>query len=1401
MNRSISNIFLSLLLGLFLLSSNYSQGQSSCGCDVVLKPAADGGIYFTNGNGTTVLPGQKVCIQAGNYPYISLIGLVGTAAQPITITNCGGQVVCGSGPTYCYRIINSRFFKFTGTGAPGITYGFKAWWSGGTLSAGMSVRDSTSDYEIDHLEVQNSQNGFLCKIDPADCAPGTWSTGWTIKNVSIHDNYVHKTVGEGMYIVNTGVTQVVNNCNGQPITIEAVKMNGLKLYNNIVDSTGWDGIQVAATTNADIHNNTVTHYGLQNLGSQQAGIILGGKSNGSVHDNYINGGTGEGMEIFGYGNVNIYNNILVNTGWDNSSAGQDAIAVDDRPQPNNQYTGLQVFVNNNTVVNAARNAIHLFNSYYTMAQGNKIYNNLLVKPNNTSIYDNPYTEIDSKTNVDTLNNVKIPVIANAYFVNANAGNFHLQSNSPAIDKGLNTSAYSVTKDYDGVSRPQGTAFDAGAFEYNFGTPPQNIPPVANAGADKTITLPTNSVSLSGTGTDADGTVSSYLWTKISGPAATITSAASAATTVTALVKGTYLFELKVTDNAGAIGRDTMKVIVNPAGNIPPVANAGADKTITLPTNSVSLSGTGTDADGTVSSYLWTKISGAAATITSATSAATTVTALVQGIYLFELKVTDNNGAISRDTMKITVNAAGNIAPVANAGADKTITLPTNSVSLSGTGTDADGTISSYLWTKISGPAATITSAASAATTVTALVKGTYLFELKVTDNAGAIGRDTMKVIVNPAGNIPPVANAGADKIITLPTNSVSLSGTGTDADGTVSSYLWTKISGPAATITSAASAATTVTALVKGTYLFELKVTDNAGAIGRDTMKVTVNAAGNIAPIANAGADKTITLPTNSVSLSGTGTDADGIVSSYLWTKISGPAATITSAASAATTVTALVKGTYLFELKVTDNAGAIGRDTMKVIVNPAGNIPPVANAGADKIITLPTNSVSLSGTGTDADGTVSSYLWTKISGPAATITSATSAATTVTALVQGTYLFELKVTDNQGAVGRDTMKVTVNAAGNIAPIANAGADKTITLPTNSVSLSGTGTDADGTVSSYLWTKVSGPAATITSATSAATTITALVKGTYLFELKVTDNKGAAGRDTMKVTVNAAANIPPVAHAGPDRTITLPANTANLRGGATDADGTVVSYLWTKVSGPAGYNIVNKSSPVTDVSGLTGGVYLFELKVTDNGGASAKDTMKVTVKSMTNSAPMANAGSDQTITLPKDSTRLRGDGMDADGVIKNVSWNQISGPSNSTIEVADSATTTVTNLIGGTYEFVFSVTDNSGAKATDTVKVVVAVPRLASPINRVKVYPNPVYDVATLEITTQKSNTPVMVVITDMQGKIVYQNRLYTTQSITTSKINMSNLIKGIYAVTVYFSEKEKQTIKVFRSN
>jgi hypothetical protein len=141
----------------------------------------------------------------------------------------------------------------------------------------------------------------------------------------------------------------------------------------------------------------------------------------------------------------------------------------------------------------------------------------------------------------------------------------------------------------------------------------NQPPVANAGADQKITLPKDSVVLNGSASvDPDGKINGWAWTKISGPASsTITNAAMAITVVKNLTAGIYQFELKVTDDKGMSSKDTVQVIlVNPAVNQPPVANAGPDQTIKLPTDSVLLDGTKSiDPDNNIAAYNWSKISG------------------------------------------------------------------------------------------------------------------------------------------------------------------------------------------------------------------------------------------------------------------------------------------------------------------------------------------------------------------------------------------------------------------------------------------------------------------------------------------------------------------------------------------------------------------------------------------------------------------------------------------------------------------------------------------------------------------------------------------------------------------------------------------------------------------------
>jgi hypothetical protein len=138
--------------------------------------------------------------------------------------------------------------------------------------------------------------------------------------------------------------------------------------------------------------------------------------------------------------------------------------------------------------------------------------------------------------------------------------------------------------------------------------------------------------------------------------------------------------------------------------------------------------------------------------------------------------------------------------------------------------------------------------------------------------------------------------------------------------------------------------------------------------------------------------------------------DEDGTIISYQWTKYLGPTNyTIVNPSASQTPVNNLEYGVYGFELRVTDNAGAIARDTILVVVNAAPNPPPVTNAGLNKTITLPTNSVTLAGSATDLNGTVISYLWSKLTGPASfNIVSPTSAQTVVNNLVQGRQRYSI---------------------------------------------------------------------------------------------------------------------------------------------------------------------------------------------------------------------------------------------------------------------------------------------------------------------------------------------------------------------------------------------------------
>jgi len=942
----------------------------------------------------------------------------------------------------------------------------------------------------------------------------------------------------------------------------------------------------------------------------------------------------------------------------------------------------------------------------------------------------------------------------------------------------------------------------------------NQPPVANAGSNQIITLPVSTATLTGSASsDPDGTIASYLWQQVSGPSASALSSTSTANiTVSNLVQGTYTYRLTVTDNASATSTATVTVTVNAAANQAPVANAGSNATITLPVNSANLNGSASsDPDGTIASYLWQQMSGPSTSTLSSTSTANiSVSDLVQGTYTYRLTVTDNAGATASANVTVTVNAA-NQPPVANAGNNATITLPASSTNLNGSASsDPDGTIASYLWAQVSGPSAsTLSSTSTANITVSNLVQGTYTYRLTVTDNAGATASATVTVTVNPAPNQPPVANAGADQAIMLPVSSANLNGSASsDPDGVISSYQWQQVSGPSAsTLSSTTTANITVSNLVQGVYTYRLTVRDNNNATSTDLVRVTVNSPTNQTPVADAGANQAIRLPNNTALLNGSASsDPDGTIATYLWAQLSGPSAsTLSATATANISVSNLVQGVYSYQLTVTDNAGATATDIVTVTVN-AANVAPVADAGNNITITLPTSTAALDGSGSaDADGSITAYTWQQVSGPSTSTLSATNTARiTVSNLIQGVYTYRLTVRDNDGATATATVTVTVNAAPNVNPVANAGTDRTITLPVNSTQLNGSASsDPDGVISTYLWQQVSGPStATLSATNTAIITASNLVQGVYVFRLTVRDNRNGTATDQVTITVNPAPNVAPVANAGSNRSITLPVNSTVLSGAASrDTDGTIAGYAWQQVSGPSTANMSAPTAVSNTVSNLRQGVYVFRLTVRDNANATAAATVTITVLPQPNELPVAIAGNDTSVTTISNTATLDGSkSYDPDGTTLTYQWRQLNGPSNATLSATDEAIVTVSDLVAGEYEYILTVRDNRNAVANDTVKVIV-IDNFQGRGQTLVLFPNPAEGSTTnLRVLSEKPGY-LSVNIYDMTGRRIQSPVVVNKpQGAYTVTLDVSKLRPGNYVVEAVFDgQNKKVTTKLIK--
>lgn len=186
-------------------------------------------------------------------------------------------------------------------------------------------------------------------------------------------------------------------------------------------------------------------------------------------------------------------------------------------------------------------------------------------------------------------------------------------------------------------------------------------------------------------------------------------------------------------------------------------------------------------------------------------------------------------------------------------------------------------------------------------------------------------------------------------------------------------------------------------------------------------------------------------------------------------------------------------------------------------------NALPAVDAGVDQVVSE-YETINLSGSGLDSDGSISSYLWEQVSGTFVSLTNSSSSNATFEATgfdTDETLQFSLTVTDNDGGTAVDLVNITVTA--NVPPVVAFESTSFEISENSTISVETLSSDSDGEVISYEWNQTSGPEISIeNSDTSEITFISPEVESPTVveIELEVQDDDGEYTTENISITVN-----------------------------------------------------------------------------------------------------------------------------------------------------------------------------------------------------------------------------------------------------------------------------------------
>jgi hypothetical protein len=855
------------------------------------------------------------------------------------------------------------------------------------------------------------------------------------------------------------------------------------------------------------------------------------------------------------------------------------------------------------------------------------------------------------------------------------------------------------------------------------------PVVANAISDQTLTVGGASFSRdlntpTPVFTDPDGDALIYTASS-SAPGVAETNLAGNTLTVAPMSGGNATITVTANDGKGGTVSTNFAVAVN---RVPVVANSISNQTLTI-------GGASFTRDLNVSPSVFNDPDGDALTYTASSSAPNIATTGISGSILtvapasngtatITITANDGNGGTVSTAFMMTVNRTPGVAS----------SVPNQTLTVGGASftrnlnaapavfNDPDGDVLSYTASSNATNIATANLSGSTLT-VAPVAVGSATITITANDGKGGTISTTFTATVVTGNRLPTVANIISNQTLTIGgasfTRDLNVSpAVFNDPDGDVLLYT-TSSNAPGVAAASLSGNTLTVAPVAVGMATITVTADDGKSGSTSTTFTTTVGTAPNRAPIiANAIFDQTLTVGGASFTRDlnaapAVFNDPDGDVLTYT-TSSSAPGIAAASLSGSTLTVAPVSGGIATITVAANDGRGGNVSTTFTVNLN---LVPAIANTISNQILIVGRTSFTRDLNASpkifsDPDGDVLAYT-VNSSAPGVAAANLSGSVLSVAPVNSGNATITVTANDGKGGAVSTTFNVTVNQ---VPVVANPISDQTLTVggaafTRNLNVLPSLFTDPDGDALNYTASS-SEPGIATASLFSSTLTVAPVSGGSATITVTANDGKGGSVSTTFNVAVN---RVPVVANSISNQTLTI--------GGAPfardlnaapaifiDPDGEALTY--TASSSMPGVATTGISGSTLTVTPVSSGTVTITLTANDGKGGTVSTTFTVTVVIGNRPPTVANAISNQTLTVGGSSfTRdlnaapIVFNDPDGDVLIYTASSNvtnivmaSLSGSTFTVVPVAvGSATITVTanDGKGGLTSTTFGVTVNS----------------------------------------------------------------------------------------------------------